>query len=129
MLLQRYFQKHHSNLIAHRKDYSLNTTSPGFFSSASWPFWCGTRTQAWHAYELSGSVPANSGRQRTESYIVCVIYTTKQYVYIYSMQHNHCPHNKLQVISKKRQWRRQNKTLTCPARQVMFWAKFNLTFV
>ena len=36
----------------------------------------------------------------------------------------------LQVNSTKYgQWGKLNKTLTCPARQVMFWAKLNLTFV
>ena len=38
----------------------------------------------------------------------------------------------LQVASefgKKQLWGKLNKTLTCPARQVMFWPKSNLTFV
>ena len=32
-------------------------------------------------------------------------------------------------FGKKRQWGKLNQTLTCPARQAVFWAKSNLTFV
>ena len=40
------------------------------------------------------------------------------------MQHNHLPRCKLQVNSaKKSQSGKQNKTLTCTALQVMFWAE------
>ena len=48
----------------------------------------------------------------------------------FSVQHDHWPRCKLQVnFGKKRQWGKLNKTPTCSARQVMFWAKSNLTFV
>ena len=41
-----------------------------------------------------------------------------------SVQHNPLPRCKLQVnLAKKWQSGKQNKTLNCPARQVMFWAE------
>ena len=47
-----------------------------------------------------------------------------------SVQHNQWPVASCKVIlAKKRQWGKLNKTLTCPAWQVVFWAKSNLTFV
>ena len=53
-------------------------------------------------------------------------------VYFISSQRATQPLAPLQVASefgKKRQWGKLNKTLACPAQQVMFWAKSNLTFV